>query len=114
MLRKITLIWKVGKQAGLSVINVINGTKCWVQITNPGSLWTSGKLQKIIKDQNPPRRNPWLYQRLLLIDQKQRFLKSGLGLQRMKEAFEEVEKVKVVNIPSKNLFKVILPGKTFF
>jgi hypothetical protein len=66
--------------------------------------------QYFIKENNPDRRNPWLYQRLLTLDNKKRFTKSGLGLTRIKKAFEETGEVKFVNVGSMNLFKVIMPG----
>ncbi len=54
-------------------------------------------------------RNSWLYQRLLSLDVKRRFMRSGTGMLRIKKAFAEIGEVKFLNIGSQNLFKVILP-----
>jgi len=85
-----------------------------IEISNPGSIWIGGSIKKLMQDQNPPRRNPWLYQRLLLIDQKERFLKYGLGMKRIKKPFINVGRVKIFNFPNKNLFKIVLPGESYF
>lgn len=81
-----------------------------VTVTNPGSLLPGNKLydQKHISE-NPRRRNPWLYQRALLIDEDQRIYKYGLGIEKINHAFESYGEVKYVNLDSKNLFKVVLP-----
>ncbi|WP_058485117.1 RNA-binding domain-containing protein [Defluviitalea phaphyphila] len=85
-----------------------------VEISNPGSISVGGSFKKITKRQELHRRNPWLYQRLLLMDKKGRFLKYGLGMQRIKKPFKNIGKVKVINLPNKNLFKIILPGEIYF
>lgn len=74
-----------------------------IEISNPGALCSDDEY-------NPVRRNQWLYQRLLILDNKKRFLKSGLGLRRMQEAFKPFGGVRFVNNEKRNLFKVILPG----
>ncbi len=81
-----------------------------IEISNPGALIASNSIYKFIKENNPDRRNPWLYQRLISLDTKKRFTKSGLGLTRIKKAFEDIGDVKFINIGSLNLFKVIMPG----
>lgn len=80
-----------------------------IEISNPGALMAGNSVYKYIKERNPERRNPWLYQRLLMLDDKKRFMKTGIGMDRMKKAFEDYGKVKFVNIGSQNLFKVIFP-----
>lgn len=85
-----------------------------IEISNPGSIWIGGSIKKLMQDQNPPRRNPWLYQRLLLIDEKERFLKYGLGMKRIKKPFNNIGRVKIFNFPNKNLFKIVLPGESYF
>jgi ATP-dependent DNA helicase RecG len=80
-----------------------------VEISNPGALIAENSVYKFIKENNPNRRNSWLYQRLLTLDPKKRFMKSGMGMTRIRNAFKDIGKVKFVNIGSQNLFKVILP-----
>ena len=80
-----------------------------IEISNPGSLIASNSIYKFEHENNPDRRNSWLYQRLVTADGGKRFLKSGAGLKRIKKAFENIGEVKFLNIGSQNLFKVILP-----
>lgn len=80
-----------------------------VEISNPGSLVAGNNVYRITKENNPDRRNSWLYQRLVTLDEKKRFMKTGVRLAKIKEAFSEVGEVKFLNIGSQNLFKVILP-----
>mgnify|MGYP000144148797 FL=1 len=85
-----------------------------VSISNPGAIWYRGSIKKIMQDQNPPRRNPWLYQRLLLMDKKERFLNYGLGINRIKKPFANVGQVRVYSFLNTNLFKIVLPGRKKF
>jgi ATP-dependent DNA helicase RecG len=80
-----------------------------IEVSNPGSLIAGNSVYNFMRESNPIRRNPWLYQRLLTLDTKKRFLKSGMGLTRIKKALAEIGEVKYLNIGSQNLFKVILP-----
>lgn len=80
-----------------------------IEITNPGALIATDSVYKYKKDSNSLRRNAWLYQRLLTFDHKKRFLKTGIGLKRIRKAFESFGEVKFVNVGSQNLFKVIFP-----
>lgn len=80
-----------------------------IEISNPGSLMAGNSVYKFIKENNPDRRNSWLYQRLVTLDVQKRFMKSGIGMKRIKEGFEQIGEVKFLNIGSQNLFKVILP-----
>lgn len=82
-----------------------------IEVSNPGSLIASNSIYKFEHENNPDRRNSWLYQRLVTADSGRRFLKTGAGLGRIKKAFENIGEVKYLNIGSQNLFKVILPGK---
>jgi len=82
-----------------------------IEISNPGALIANNSIYKFIKENNPDRRNSWLYQRLLTLDTKKRFMKSGIGMSRIKKAFAEIGEVKFLNIGAQNLFKVILPRK---
>lgn len=80
-----------------------------MEISNPGSLLAGNSIYKFMKEHNPDRRNPWLYQRLITLDDKKRFMKTGIGLTRIKKFFPKAGEVKFLNIGSQNLFKVILP-----
>ncbi|MCX7709820.1 MAG: putative DNA binding domain-containing protein [Clostridia bacterium] len=82
-----------------------------IEISNPGALIANNTVYKFMKENNPERRNAWLYQRLLTYDSKRRFMKTGIGMQRIKKAFTEIGDVKFLNIGSQNLFKIILPRK---
>lgn len=83
-----------------------------IEVSNPGALIAENSVYKFIKENNPDRRNSWLYQRLLTLDTKKRFMKSGMGMTRVKNAFKYIGRVKFVNIGSQNLFKVLLPPIT--
>jgi predicted HTH transcriptional regulator len=81
-----------------------------VEISNPGSISQGERINSIIREQNPFRRNSWLYHTLLVLDEKDRFVNSGLGLQKIKDSFKNIGKVRFLNLRKKNLFKIILPG----
>lgn len=80
-----------------------------IEVTNPGALIAGNSVYRFARDNNPDRRNPWLYQRLMTLDTRRRFMKSELGMTRIKKAFDGIGRVKFVNIGSQNLFKVLLP-----
>ncbi|MCT4508364.1 MAG: putative DNA binding domain-containing protein [Tepidibacter sp.] len=81
-----------------------------VEVNNPGVLIRGDNINTIIKEKNPSRRNDWIYQRLLVLDDKMRFLGSGMGFNRIKKCFEKKGSVKFINVIKRNLFRVILPG----
>lgn len=82
-----------------------------IEITNPGAIWNTDGPINMENDIYPPRRNSWLYQRLLLTDRRERFLNSPIGIRTLNDSFEAFGlKVKYINLVKKNLFKVILPG----
>lgn len=82
-----------------------------IEITNPGAIWNTDGAVNMENDINPPRRNSWLYHRLLLTDRKDRFLNSPIGIRTLNDSFEKYGlKVKYINLIKKNLFKVVLPG----
>ena len=89
----------------------VNISKRSIEITNPGAMFGGNRLYGNIKDDSPARRNPWLYQRLMLVDEKKRFLKYGLGLYNIRMAFESIGKVKFINLGKSNAFRVVLPRK---
>jgi len=88
---------------------IVNITRKSIEITNPGAYFGGNRIYGFRKDDFPLRRNPWLYQRLVLVDEKKRFLKYGLGINNIKRAFERIGKVKFVNLGRSNAFRVVLP-----
>lgn len=56
------------------------------------------------------RRNMWIYEKLVSLDRKKRFIKSTRGFSKMKKAFKNKGKVMFVNSLEHNQFKVIYPG----
>ncbi|RKD27573.1 Predicted transcriptional regulator, contains HTH domain [Caminicella sporogenes DSM 14501] len=85
-----------------------------LEISNPGTISYKDRINNIIYEQNPFRRNKWLYERLLVLDTKNRFMKTGLGLKKIKNSFKGIKKVYFLNLRKRNLFKVILPGTKDF
>ena len=82
-----------------------------IEITNPGAIWNTDGVINMENDIYPPRRNSWLYQRLLLTDKNDRFLNSPIGIRTLNDSFDKFGlKVKYINLIKKNLFKVVLPG----
>ena len=59
---------------------------------------------------NYNKRNIWLYEKLMTIDEKDRFLNNGRGFYRIKNGFKGKGKVRFVNSRVEHSFKVILPG----
>ena len=55
------------------------------------------------------KRNMWIYEKLITLDKKKRFLNDGRGLLRIKGAFKGKDRVRFINSKSKNSFKVVLP-----
>ena len=89
----------------------VNISKRSIEITNPGAMFGGNRLYGNGNDYNPARRNPWLYQKLMLVDEKKRFLKYGLGMNNIRKAFESIGKVKFINLGKSNAFRVALPRK---
>lgn len=87
----------------------VNITKKSIEITNPGAYFGGNRVYGYRRDDFPLRRNPWLYQRLFLVDEKKRFLKYGLGINNIKRAFEGIGKVKFINLGRSNAFRVVFP-----
>lgn len=59
---------------------------------------------------NYNKRNIWLYEKLITLDEKGRFLNNGKGFTRIREAFKGRGKVKFINSRIEHSFKVVLPG----
>lgn len=81
-----------------------------IEVINPGAMKEGTGILRDSGDPHPERRNPWLYQRLVMIDGKRRFNRSGVGLNRVRELLETRTPPKFVNMGRQNLFKVVLPG----
>lgn len=82
-----------------------------VSVTSPGT-FTKGKN---INMDNFKKRNMWIYEKLIALDEAHRFNGVGNGFARMQKAFRNVGKVKFLNATEDNSFKVIFPGtKNFF
>ncbi|MGE5631059.1 MAG: RNA-binding domain-containing protein [Caulobacteraceae bacterium] len=81
-----------------------------VEVSNSGATCSYDDVTSLWDEYNPYRRNQWLYQRLLVLDEKKRFLKSGMGLKRINEAFRQLGGASFINNEKRDLFKVILPG----
>jgi len=87
----------------------INITEKNIEIINPGAVSQSSNANLHMKECAPERRNPWLYQRLITIDERRRFVKADMGMRRIRKAFEKTGKVRFINLIKQNSFKVILP-----
>ncbi|MEA4846383.1 MAG: putative DNA binding domain-containing protein [Clostridiaceae bacterium] len=93
---------------GREIVILIENSK--IEISNPGSICSDDDMQGLMEEYNPCRRNQWLYQRLLILDNKGRFLKTGTGMKRIYEAFRQHGGARFINNEKRNLFKVVLPG----
>lgn len=78
-----------------------------VVISSPGEF-----IDENIKGErtNYNKRNIWLYEKLITLDEKGIFLNNGKGFTRIREAFKDRGKVKFINSRVEHSFKVILPG----
>lgn len=75
-----------------------------ITITNPGA--STEKLSQ-------SKRNMWLYEKLITLDNNKRFTNDGRGIYRIKNSFKN-KNVKFINSIRENYFKVILPGINTF
>lgn len=81
-----------------------------VEITNPGTVFGREMLNDIMRENNPYRRNNWLYHQLIILDEKEKMLKYGLGLEKIKSIMKKRGRVRFLNLRKINIFKVVLPG----
>lgn len=88
------------------IIEVNIGFKT-VIITSPGAIINNSNLSKYI---NQSKRNMWLYEKVITLDNNKRFLNNGLGLLRIKKSFNNLGKVRFINSVKEDYFKVVLPG----
>lgn len=80
-----------------------------LEIANPGALLYGEKVEKITENEVSVKRNPWLYERLIMLDESGRFLRSGTGINTIKSFYTNKEDVKFINLLKYNIFKVVLP-----
>ena len=81
-------------------------TKRSVVIESPGELIQNFN----VGIHNYLRRNMWIYEKLITLDDNNNFLNNEGGFSRIKSAFKGKGKVKFINSQLENSFKVILPG----
>ena len=93
---------------GREIVILIDNNR--IEISNPGVACSDMDIPGLVKEYNPCRRNQWLYQRLLILDNKRRFLQTGRGIERIYEAFKQHGGARFINNEKRNLFKVVLPG----
>ena len=67
-----------------------------------------------INTHNYSKRNMWIYDKLIALDDRKRFVKSGRGFARMKKAFIKYGKVIFVDSKENNTFKIIFHGIKHF
>jgi predicted HTH transcriptional regulator len=78
-----------------------------IVISSPGEFINKNAKGEIV---NYNKRNIWLYEKLITLDEKKRFLNSGRGFTIIKDSFKGKNKVKFINSSVEHNFKVILPG----
>ncbi len=81
-----------------------------ISIISPGCLLRDNNMSSF----NALKRNMWIYEKLISLDDKNRFTKSGNGFRRMKKAFRRKGKVIFINSFKENCFKVMFPGVNKF
>jgi len=81
-----------------------------VVISSPGSIFGREKVNNIVHQYDSKRRNNWLYHQMLTLDEKRRFVKTGTGLQFIKQQLKPLGRVQILNLRKIDLFKVVLPG----
>lgn len=86
-------------------IEVIIGYKSIV-IISPGCLLKTIGGNK----ENYIRRNMWIYEKIITIDEKRRFLKKFSGFTIIKKKFKRKGEIHFINDEERNIFKVVLPG----
>ena len=82
-----------------------------IEVENPGAIWKNEGVINIDSLKNPPRRNMWLYQRLLIFDKKKSFTSKTLGLEYIQDTMDKNgHSIKFINLTRKNIFRIVLPG----
>ncbi|GAA0717443.1 putative DNA binding domain-containing protein [Clostridium malenominatum] len=88
-----------------SEIEIIINTNS-VSLLSPGVLLNG----KDINTSKYLKRNMWIYEKLITLDNKKRFFNTGRGFLRMKGYFKGKGKVSFINSIKDNTFKIIYPG----
>lgn len=78
-----------------------------ISITSPGAITGNNRINK---DISQSKRNMWLYEKLITLDNNKRFLNNGLGFVRIKKSFNNIGNVKFINSIKEDYFKVVLSG----
>lgn len=81
-------------------------TKNSIIVISPGQLLSKSNM---FGDMGYNKRNMWIYDKLISLDEGKRFINDGNGLVRIKEAFKGKRKVRLINSTLDDCFKVILP-----
>ncbi|WP_123053315.1 RNA-binding domain-containing protein [Clostridium sp. JN-1] len=87
------------------VIEIVISYKSIV-IKSPGILIKNKSLNSV----DYLKRNIWMYEKMIALDNKKRFLNSNNGFKMMRKAFKNKGRVYFANSFKKNEFKVIYPG----
>lgn len=81
-------------------------TKNSIVIISPGQLVSKNN---VFGNISYNKRNMWIYDKLISLDEGKRFINDGNGLVRIKETFKGNRKVRLINSTVDDCFKVILP-----
>lgn len=87
------------------IIEIIISKKS-IAIISPGQLISKNNA---FENTVCTKRNMWIYDKLISLDDRNRFVNDGNGLERMKKAFKGKGKVRLINSKIDDCFKVILP-----
>lgn len=77
-----------------------------VIVSSPGAML----LNNNDKNHSYIKRNMWIYDKLIALDDKKRYLKTSPGFSIMKRGFKNIGRIKFINSLDENVFKVIFPG----
>ncbi|WP_125154048.1 helix-turn-helix domain-containing protein [Clostridium rectalis] len=77
-----------------------------ILVISPGILVNS----KEVNSEKYLKRNMWIYEKLITLDNRKRFSTSGRGFKRMRRYFKNTEDIKFINSIKEDSFKIIYPG----
>ncbi|AKA71646.1 helix-turn-helix domain-containing protein [Clostridium scatologenes] len=77
-----------------------------IVIASPGILVKGTNKNSI----NYMRKNMWIYEKIIALDKKGRFVKNRTGFNRMQKAFKNKGRISLINVIKDGEFKVIYPG----
>ncbi|MCY6483213.1 putative DNA binding domain-containing protein [Clostridium aestuarii] len=84
-----------------------------ISVISPGILLKDNNDTNVFPH-NYIKRNMWIYEKIITMDNNKRFIKSGRGFTKMKKAFKKHGKVFFINSLRYNNFKVVYPGINTF